>query len=337
MKKLNKFKLMIVMLTLILMVSGCQKETTAETTTSELDKITFVLDWLPNTNHTGIYTAIEKGYFADENLEVEVIQPQDGDAEVLVANGKADFGISFQETITMARTAENPIPVVAIAAVLQHNTSGFASLAAKNIVTPKDFENKVYGSWGTEIEDAFIKTLMAKDEADFSKLDVVNIESYDFLTSITNDVDFQWIYYGWDGVAAEAKGVDLNFIKLQDIDPDLDFYTPVIMTSDAMINDNPELVKRFLRAVSKGYEDAANNPDDAVLDLLANAPELDEEIATLSQEYLADEYISDAEQWGVMKSSVWETFGQWMYDNGVISQPLDVDAAFTNEFLPNNE
>lgn len=298
------------------------------------DKVTFVLDWLPNTNHTGIYTAIEKGYYDDVNIEIEVIQPPEGGAEALVANGQAEFGVSFQETIAAARTAENPLPVVAVATILQNNTSGFAALADKGINTPKDFEGKLYGSWGTEIETAFIKTMMEKEGADVAKLDIIDVVSWDFITSISNDVDFQWIYYGWDGIAAEQMGIDISFIKLQDIDERLNFYTPLLFTSEELIAENPDLISRFLSATSKGYEFAATNPEEAVKDLLTHAPETDAAIALASQQYLADELIADADQWGVMSKDVWTNFSAWMFENGVLKQALDIDQAFTNEFLP---
>lgn len=303
----------------------------------EMDKVTFILDWLPNTNHTGIYTAIEKGYFADENIEVEVVQPADGTAEVLIATGQGEFGVSFQETVTLARTADNPVPIVAVAAILQHNTSGFAGLTEKGISSPKDFEGKIYGSWGTDIETAFIKTMMEKEGASIDELDIIDIVSYDFLTSIQNDVDFQWIYYGWDGVAANVQGIDIDFIKLQDIAPELDFYTPVIITSEDLIASNPDLVSRFLKATTKGYEYAVSNPEEAVQDLMKHAPETDETIATASQIYLANEFIADAKAWGVMKEEIWATFSQWMFDNGVITKELEIEKAYTNEFLPNAE
>jgi ABC-type nitrate/sulfonate/bicarbonate transport system substrate-binding protein len=315
---------------LIIVQTSCKSESKE----NEIDKVTFVLDWIPNTNHTGIYTAIEKGYFKDENIEVEVIQPSEDTAETLVASGQGEFGISFQETVTTARTTDNPIPVVAIAAVLQHNTSGFAALSDKNINSPKDFEGKTYGSWGTNIETAFIKTVMQKENADFNKLDVVDISSYDFLTSIKNDVDFQWIYYGWDGIAAEVLEEDISFIKLQDIASELDFYTPVIITSEDLTEKDPELIKRFLKATTKGYEYAIENPEDAVKDLLKHAPETDEKIAKASQLYLADEYISDADYFGEMDEEIWVTFSKWMYENKVIEKELDIEKAYTNEFLP---
>lgn len=334
MKKLIlKIILLTGILSLIVILPACKNEIKK----NEIDKVTFVLDWIPNTNHTGIYTSIEKGYFEDENIEVEVIQPSEGSTETLVASGQGEFGVSFQETVTTARTSDNPVPVVAVAAILQHNTSGFAALSKKNINSPKDFEGKTYGSWGTEIETAFIKTVMEKENADFNTLDVIDISSYDFLTSIKGEVDFQWIYYGWDGIAAKISEESISFIKLQDIAPELDFYTPVIITSEDMTEKNPDLIKRFLKAATKGYEYAIENPEDSVKDLLKHAPETDEKIAKASQIYLADEYISDANRFGEMKEDVWTTFSQWMYENQVINKELDIDSAYTNEFLPKED
>ena len=100
-----------------------------DTGTSEngLDEVVLLLDWVPNTNHTGLYVAVEKGYYEEEGLSVEIKQPSEGGSADLIAAGKGDFGISHQEQMTYARTAENPLPVKAIAAIIQHNTSGFAS------------------------------------------------------------------------------------------------------------------------------------------------------------------------------------------------------------------
>ncbi|WP_332933647.1 ABC transporter substrate-binding protein, partial [Clostridioides difficile] len=90
-------------------------------------KVTMVLDWTPNTNHTGLFVALDKGYYKEEGLDVEIVQPPESGAETLVATGKADFGISYQEQVTYAKTSEDPLPIKAVATVIQHNTSGFAS------------------------------------------------------------------------------------------------------------------------------------------------------------------------------------------------------------------
>ncbi|RKD33748.1 ABC transporter substrate-binding protein [Thermohalobacter berrensis] len=319
---------------LIFSLVGCGASEKNTTEKQELKKVTVVLDWVPNTNHTGLYVAKEKGYYKEEGLEVEIIQPTEGGSTDLIAAGQGEFGISYQEQVTFARTAENPLPIKAIAAIIQHNTSGFASPVEKNIKSPKDFEGKRYGGWGSPVERAMLKALMEKYDGDFSKLEMVDIGAADFFSSVQKDVDFTWIYYGWDGVAAEVRDFPINFLKLQDLDPRLDFYTPVIIAKEDLLNQNPELVKKFLRATTKGYEYCIENPEDAVESLLKHAPEIDKEIAVASQKYLAKEYQADAHKWGVMKEEIWKNYGEWLYEKGLIDKKLDVKEAYTNEFLP---
>lgn len=301
---------------------------------AELKEITVVLDWVPNTNHTGLYVALEEGYFEDEGLKVNIIQPTEGGSADLIAAGQGEFGISYQEQVTYARTSANPLPVKAIAAILQHNTSGFASPVDKEILSPKDFEGKKYGGWNSPMEEAILKGMMSLEDADFSKLEMISVGAIDYFTAVTEHVDFTWIYYGWDGVAAEVKDFPINFIKLQDVDPRLDSYTPVIVANEELLNSDPELAKSFLKATAKGYQFAIENPEAAVEHLLANAPEVDREIATASQKYLANEYAEEGEAWGEMELKMWEDYAAWMHEKGLIETELNAGEAFTNEFLP---
>lgn len=319
---------------MIFTLAGCDAPDNNVGENEELEKVTVVLDWVPNTNHTGLYVAKDKGYYEEEGLEVEIIQPTEGGSADLIAAGQGEFGISYQEQVTYARTAENPLPVKAIAAIIQHNTSGFASPVEKSIENPKDFEGKRYGGWGSPVEEAMLKALMEKYDADFSKLEMIDIGAADFFTSVQKDVDFAWIYYGWDGVAAELRDFPINFIKLQDVDPQLDFYTPVIIANEELLNNDEELVRKFLRATTKGYEYSIENPEDAVQSLLKFASEIDETIAVESQKYLANEYKADAERWGEMKEEIWSNYAEWMYERGLLNKKLDVKEAFTNDFLP---
>lgn len=123
----NLAVLILILSLLVLGLSGCQSQEPGST--SDLTKVTVVLDWFPNTNHTGLYVAQNLGYYEEEGLDVEIIQPSEGGASQLIAAGQGDFGISCQEEVTVARSQN--IPVVAIAAVIQHNTSGFASPVSK--------------------------------------------------------------------------------------------------------------------------------------------------------------------------------------------------------------
>ncbi len=322
MKKILLFGL----IALLLLPTACAKSDTKE--------LTAVLDWVPNTNHTGIYVASELGYFEEEGLSVDIIQPAEGGAADLIAAGQADFGFSYQEQVSYARTTKNPLPVKAIAAVIQHNTSGYASPVDRGILTPKDFEGKKYGGWGSPMEIATLKGVMATENADFNQVEMVDLGALDFFTAVREHVDFTWIFYGWDGISAELKGEEINFIRLQDVDENLDFYTPVIIASDTYLEENPDITRKFLRALSKGYHYAIENPEEAADLLLIKNPEIDRDLALASQEYLSKEYQGDAEKWGIMDERIWENYGTWMYDQGLLDNKLIVNEAFTNEFLP---
>ncbi len=296
-----------------------------------LDEITVLLDWTPNTNYSGLFAAKDKGYYLEEGLEVKI---EEAGANVLplVATDKAQFGVSYQEQVTFARLNDN-IPIVSIAAVVQHNSSGFASLRDKGIDAVADFKNKSYGSWGTEVEEATIKALMDKAGADFGSVSIVTIGETDLFAVIEKLADFAWIYYGWDGIAAEQKGAELSFIPLRDLDPAFDYYTPVIISSERLIDEHPDLVQRFMRATAKGYSLAIENPEEAAEILLRNVPELDGNLVRASQDWLKDKYRDDAELWGLQKREVWESYSRWLLEHNLVDRMLDVDKAFTNRFI----
>jgi ABC-type nitrate/sulfonate/bicarbonate transport system substrate-binding protein len=323
------------------MITGCsqannsgQNENANEggTETETLEEVSVVLDWTPNTNHTGLYVAKEKGYFEEQGLDVEIIMPGEAGADSIVASGKAEFGVGYQEGVTQARVQD--VPLVSIAAVIQHNTSGFASPAEKNIETPKDFEGKTYGGWGSPVEEAVMASIMKQENADVEKVDIVNMGDSDFFTAVQRDIDFAWIYYGWTGIEAELRNEDINMIYLTDYSEKLDYYTPVLTTNEEMIADNPETVEAFVAAVSKGYNFTIENPEEAAQILIEAAPDLDADLVKKSQEWLASKYTDDAPRWGEQKLEVWENYANWMYENELLESELDAEKAFTNEFLP---
>src|SRR3712207_1449442 len=169
-------------------------ETATAPASGSTNKVRVGLDWTPNTNHTGMYVARDKGYYRDNNLDVEILQAQEGGTvEQLVAAGRLNFGVSYQEGVTQARL--EGLPIVSVAAIIQHNTSGFASRAVANINSPKDFEGKKYGAYGSPVERAVIKGLMDCAGADVNKVQFVDIGSTDFfIATERGDVDFAWIF-----------------------------------------------------------------------------------------------------------------------------------------------
>ncbi|MEH7525006.1 ABC transporter substrate-binding protein [Bacillus sp. JJ1503] len=319
-----------------LLLAGCAggKESTDSTKVQQEknEKVTVVLDWTPNTNHTGLYVAQDKGYFKEEGLDVEIIMPGEAGADQLVASGKADFGVSYQESITQARV--QGVPLVSIAAVIQHNTSGFASPAEKNITSPTDFAGKTYGGWGAPVEKSVITSLMQIENANVEDVSIVNMGDTDFFTAVKRDIDFAWIYYGWTGIEAEIRGEKINMVYLTDYSKKLDYYTPVLATNEKKLQSNPEQVKKFLKAVSKGYKFSIDNPSEAADSLLKAAPDLDQELVKKSQEWLASRYQDDAPRWGEQKLEVWENYASWMFENQLLDKELEAKKAFTNDYLP---
>jgi len=340
---MKKNLLVLLCLTIILTItaSGCgsKKSIDAPSATlpaakvsSELQKVSFVLDWTPNTNHTGIYAAKEKGYFAEEGLDVSIIQPGESSADQLVAANTAQFGVSYQEGVTFARASG--IPLVSLAAVIQHNTSGFGALKSKGIASPKDFEGKKYGGWGSEVEAAMVKQVVKAAGGNPEKVKILTTGTSDFLqASETGQIDFAWIFEGWDYTNALNKGAEVDFIPLRKLSDVFDYYTPVIVTNEDNIKNNRELVEKFMRAVEKGYKFTISNPDEAAECLLKLAPELDRELVTKSQKFLASKYQDDAPYWGMQKKEVWDRYMKWLYENKFIDSEVDVEKAFTNDFL----
>ena len=294
-----------------------------------------MLDWVPNTNHTGLYVAQERGYFKEQGLIVDILPLAEGSSvEQVVGNGKVQFGISSSEPLAKARS--EGIPIVSIAAIIQHDTSGFASLKKANITRPKDFEGKRYASFGSPTEKALITKLMSADGGDASKVEFVETGDADFLTlAQKGQVDFAWVFEGWEVIDGRLRGLDLNYLPLtawQQVIPD--YYTPIFITNDDTVQKRGAVVKQFLAAISRGYNDAIADPK-GTGDILAKAtPETSKELIQQSQVYLAKQYKADATRWGDQKAATWQTFGAFMTTEKLLDKPFDPAKAFTTQFLP---
>ena len=323
MKKISK--ILILCLILVLAVS-CGKSKNNQ-------KIKIVLDWVPNTNHTGLYVAKNLGYFKEAGLDVEIVQPPEGSTTALIGAGGAEFGISFQDTLAKSFAKENPVPVTAVAAILQHNTSGIISLKEKGIDSPKKLEGKKYATWEDNIEQAILKKLVTDDKGDFSKVKLIPYTITDVVTGLKTDVDAVWVYYAWDGIATERAGLQTNFLKIRDYGEELDYYSPVIIANNDFLKKNPEIAKKVLKAIKKGYEYAMKNPEESAKILVKNSPELDINLVTASQKWISKEYQSDAKEWGIIDGNRWNRFYEWLYKNKAVEREIPKDFGYSNEYL----
>ncbi len=337
MKKLLALILACMMLTATLAACSSQQKTdnTATADTAQKTKVTFVLDWTPNTNHTGLYVAKDKGYFDEAGIEVEIVQPPEDGAEALVGSGKAQFGVSFQDSMLPAVAGDGKMPIEAVAALVQHNTSGIISLKGKGMDKPKGLEGKKYATWDLPIEKATLKQVVEADGGDFSKVELIPSTVTDEVSALqSNTVDAIWVFYGWAGVATQVAGLETDYFAFKDIDPVFDYYTPVVIGNSDWMQSNPEVTKAFLEALRKGYEFAIDKPDEAADILLANAPELDKTLVKESQKYMSKEYKSDVERWGYIDPARWNAFYNWINKNSLFTSEIPENTGFNNEYLP---
>jgi ABC-type nitrate/sulfonate/bicarbonate transport system substrate-binding protein len=249
-----------------------------------------------------------------------------------VGSGRAQFAFSSQEEVIQSRLAG--VPLLAVAAVIQHNTSGFAAPVRAGIKRPKDFEGKRYGGWGSPMEEAIIKALMFADGADPSKVIFVNLGDQDFFTATLRNIDFAWVFEGWTIQEAKGRKVDLDYVRIAQPHSTLDWYTPVLVGNQDWLSRNSTLARGFLQALTRGYEYAITHPTEASNILLQAAPELNPQLVRTSQNFLANQYRASAPRWGQIDKNRWDGFITWMFQNKLIKAIPSGSPWFSNDYLP---
>ena len=298
-------------------------------------KITILLDWTPNTNHTGIYVAQYLGYFENEGLYVKIEQPPQESSTTLVAAEKVEFSIAFQDFLAPAFTSNTPLPVKAVAAIAQHNSSGVICKKSAKIKTFADLEFKNYSTFDNFIEIALLKYCVKNSGGNFDNIKLTHAQIDNIAAALNSDVDAAWGYFGIESIIANYFNIENNFLFFRDANPVLDFYSPILISSSNYIKNNPETVKKVLRALSKGYTFAAKHPKEAANILVKCVPELNYDIILKSQNYLSTLYLTDTQKWGEISADRWNNFYDWLFENNIIPKPIQHNSTFTNEFLIN--
>lgn len=299
-------------------------------------KFTVVLDWTPNTNHSGIYLAKANGWYRDAGLDVDVIQPgQSTSSTDLLAAGKADVAVAASEDIVAARS--QGLPVQSIAAIIQHNTSSLVALRKSGIKGLADLPGHTYGGFGGPLEEALVKKFTACGGGDPAKVKFVTAGDADYRVGMTRgDYDFVWIFDGWDGIRySQFDKLDITripFIAHTNCIPD--WYTPVLATRDDLPADRKARVKAFMAATARGYRTAMTHPDQAASALIKAVPEIDAPLVRASAAYLAPRYADHPQRWGQQDAAVWERFATFVHTSGLAKKAIDARQAFTNDYLP---
>ena len=329
---MKPLKLLPAVLALVLVLTACgggRQEAENE--------LSICLEWTPNTNHTGLYAAQALGYFEEAGLKVSIIQPPEDGASALCAAGQTEFAITAQDTMAAALARTEPLKITAVAAILQHDTSGIITRAGEGMDRPKGLEGHTYSTYNGLIELAMMKQVVEADGGDFSRVNLAPYALNDEAGALREGItDAIWIYYGWGGISAEAAGLGFDFFYFKDIDPVFDFYTPVIIANNDFLAEHPDTAKAFLSAASRGYAYAMEHPEEAARLLVEGDSALSgsEELVAASQKWMAEQYQAEAEQWGYIDPARWNAFYRWLNENGLVEQPIPENAGFSNDYLP---
>ena len=253
-------------------LASCSKkgEEQAAEIESKPVSITVCLDWTPNTNHTGMYVALEKGYYADAGLDVKIVQPPENGATQACAAGQAQFAVDAQDTLAPAFTSDSPLGVTAVAALIQHNTSGIMSKAGEGMDRPAGLSGKTYLTWDSPTEKAMLENVVTQDGGDWSTVTLEPNNVTNEAEDVTQNPDHAiWVFYAWSGINAKVSGVDIDYFAFKDINPVFDYYTPILIANNDFLKNDPDTAKKFLEATRKGYEFAIDNPEEAAQILIS--------------------------------------------------------------------
>ena len=303
--------------------------------------IRFALDWTPNTNHTGLYVALQQGWFADAGLDVQILPYNTALPETIIDAGNAEFGISFQDSTTVAQASGANL--VSVMAVLQHWATAIGVRADRaDLTSPKDLDGKTYAGFGGPTEEPLLRTVI-KDAGGTGDFTTVTLGTSAYEALYSGNVDFTIPFLAWEGIEAQHNGTPMKYFRYTDYGfPDA--YSVVVIGNRGWLADHPDAARAFVQTLQRGYQFAADNPDAAAQMLMDANPGAfpDPSLVTESQELLASTYLKDADgRVGPQTLAQWSGYGKFLYDNGLLIGPdgapltaePDYSTLFTDDYL----
>jgi putative hydroxymethylpyrimidine transport system substrate-binding protein len=319
---------------LALLVAGCgeKKETNRTPGTRSLD---LVLDFFPNADHVGLYAGIADGSFRRVGLTVRPRTPSDPAAPLkLLAAGQADLAISYEPEVLLAR--DRGLNVVSVGAIVQRPLTSIIALPAGRVRTPADLRGRTVGTAGIPYQDAYLKTILKGARVNPDSVREVNVGFNLVPALLSKRVDATL------GAFWNYEGVQLTLQRRRPVVIPVDragvptYDELVLVARKDDLRNRGELIRRFMRGLSGGYELARRDPVRAVNALVRANPSLDRRLqlasvrATLPAFFPADR----RKPFGWQDPAQWTRYGAWMLDNQLVQRPPEAGRALTNEFLP---
>ena len=296
----------------------------------EMTDVKLALDWYPNANHLGFFIAQQKGYFADENLNVTMYTPSDPSTVLqTVGAGQDDFGMSYQPDVLLARN--EGVPVVSILGVVQHPLNSLMTLETSGITRPSELAGKKVGYPGIPTNEPLLETMLKHDGlSGLDDIELVNIGWNISESLISEKVDgVVGAYWTHESINMENIGYPVNVMRMEEWGVP-DYYELVLVTSESYLADNEDVARRLIRAVKRGFEEAIADPQAGVDVLVAeNEGEIDESIDRPGADLLVPMWqVPNGGGFGTQEPARWNSFVQWMKDNDMISDSLSADDSY---------
>ena len=314
----------------VLLIAGC-RDKTREVSTGSPQQIRVILDYLPNAVHAGLYRADVAGYFRDEGLEVRIDAPtSSSDTLRLMAAGQAEFGLVSLLDFVSVRAKGEPLKIVM--AVEQRPLAALIALRKSGIARPKDLSGRLVGTTGVISDDAGVRWMIKEDGGNPTSVRLINIGFNTAQQIIAGNVDAAFGFWTQEGVQVAAHQ-PATVMRLDDYGappyPEL-----IVFARDDFLAREPGVARGFLRAVTRGYDDAISKPDVACAAMASRVEGETPQGLKPYLEALAPVLRADAPAYGRLNIAVLRDYLTWIRQIGVLDVSEDPASFATNEFLP---
>jgi putative hydroxymethylpyrimidine transport system substrate-binding protein len=324
-----------VLATLGLAACGEKHEDTAAAQAPPQDRLSLMLDYLPNADHVGIFRAQANGDFARAGLKVDVQTPSDPASVLkLVAAGKVDVAISYEPEVLLARA--QGLNVSAIAGVVNRPLTSLISLPKAKIASAKDLKGKTVGTAGIPYQTAYLQTIVKRAGLQPGDVKQVNVGFNLNGALVSGKVDATLGgFWNYEGVQLQQQHRDPVIVPVDRLG--VPSYDELVLVARVdTLNKKESSIRRLVRALSQGYADVRANPDQGVQPLLAANKDLDPKLQLeATRKSIPAFFPIDAKRpWGWLDTDRWADYAQWMLDNGLLKRELPLDTIVTTDFLP---
>ena len=305
-----------------------------------MSTLRLALDWTPNVNHSGFFAAQNFGWFQEAGIQLEIQHP--GTDNYLhspakkIELGLADLALCPFESLLSYRTKSEPLPLLAVAAVLQTDLSSIVVKADSSIERPAQLDGKIYASYKARYEDAQVACMVRNDGGKGNMVLVYPNRLGIWNTLLNGEADATWIFDNWEGVQAQLAGIALRHFRMADHGIPYG-YSPVLATTEAIVSTHKEGLAAILDASARGFAWAASHPQEMAGILLPLVPQADQNLAmlTAAQQATSPHYLH-AQGWGIMETQRVQAYLNWLLTEGLERTKFEAAALFTNALLPSS-